>query len=147
MSANNNISFRLKSIEEMLYNISLIEQTHLDKDNLRVQFMTQTFLDIKNNLIKIKVGTKYNAQEVSILNLELLFTFSIDNINNLVSVDKKDMRLHFKADLIPTFINIAIGGMRGVLYEKVKSTKLKEFPLPLVDLQEVLKNNSFHVEE
>lgn len=147
MSADKNISFSLRSIEEMLYNISLIEQTHIDKDNLRVQFMTQTFLDIKNNLVKIKVGTKYNAQEISILNLELLFTFSIDNINNLVSVDKKDMLLNFKADLIPTFINIAIGGMRGVLYEKAKSTKLKEFPLPLVDIREVLKNNSFHLEE
>ena len=96
---------------------------------------------------KIKVGTKYDIQEVSVLNLELLFVFGINNIDNLVSVDRDNMKLNFKADLIPTFINVAIGGMRGVLYEKVKSTKLEAYPLPLIDLQELIKQNTFHVEE
>jgi len=150
MNTETNILFSLESIEEILYSISSCDSmahTCINRETLRVQFMTQTFLNIKNNQVKIKVGTKYDIQEVSVLNLELLFVFGINNIDNLVSVDRDNMKLNFKADLIPTFINVAIGGMRGVLYEKVKSTILEAYPLPLIDLQELIKQNTFHVEE
>ena len=124
----------------------------MEQGNTKQEFIHSKGFDIMSaekivDYNKIKVGTKYDIQEVSVLNLELLFVFGINNIDNLVSVDRDNMKLNFKADLIPTFINVAIGGMRGVLYEKVKSTKLEAYPLPLIDLQELIKQNTFHVEE
>ena len=131
------IQFRLDRIEELTYSISGNSAEIINQDNLGVQFLVQTFLNKEANLVKLKVGAKYNLAETTILNLELLFVFNIDTENK---------QLKFNADLIPTFINVAIGGMRGVLFEKTKGTVFAKYPLPLVDLQELIKHNTFHVE-
>ena len=68
MNTETNILFSLESIEEILYSISSrdsMAHTCINRETLRVQFMTQTFLNIKNNQVKIKVGTKYDIQEGS----------------------------------------------------------------------------------
>ena len=120
------IQFRLDRIEELTYSISGNSAEIINQDNLGVQFLVQTFLNKEANLVKLKVGAKYNLAETTILNLELLFVFNIDNMER--------------------FINVAIGGMRGVLFEKTKGTVFAKYPLPLVDLQELIKHNTFHVE-
>ena len=75
-----------------------------------------------------------------------MFVFRIDNMTRFVIIDKNNNRLNFKADLIPTFLNVAIGGLRGVLYEKTKGSVLSKYPLPLVDMRDVMKWNTFHVD-
>ena len=140
------IQFRLDRIEELTYSISGNSAYLIKQDNLGVQFLVQTFLNKEANLVKLKVGAKYNLAETTILNLELLFVFNIDNMERFVNIDTENKQLKFNADLIPTFINVAIGGMRGVLFEKTKGTVFAKYPLPLVDLQELIKHNTFHVE-
>ena len=132
------IQFRLDRIEELTYSISGNSAEIINQDNLGVQFLVQTFLNKEANLVKLKVGAKYNLAETTILNLELLFVFNIDNMERFVNIDTENKQLKFNADLIPTFINVAIGTMRGIIVAKTAGTSLAKYPLPMLDAQAVL---------
>ncbi len=147
MEKENMIQFRLDHIEELAYTLNLNGVSEdINGENLGIQFIAQTFINEGDRQVKLRIGTKYNLAETNILGLELMFVFRIDNMARFVIIDKNNNRLNFKADLIPTFLNVAIGGLRGVLYEKTKGSVLSKYPLPLVDMRDVMKWNTFHVD-
>lgn len=147
MDMEKTIRFRLDRIEELAYTLNLNSvPENINGDLLYIQFICQTFLNESSGEVKLRVGTKYNLADVNIMSLELMFIFYIDDMASFVTIDKEENQLNFKADLIPTFMNVAFGGMRGVLYEKTKGSVLSKYPLPLIDMADIMKWNTFHVE-
>ncbi len=148
MNSEANIQFRLRSIEELSfsYAATLFSTLDITEHNLGVQYVSQSYIDVDTHSIKQKVGVKYHFQETELMQLEMLFNFRFEDLNSLVIIDRDNHQLEFKANLIPSLVNIAIGGLRGVLYEKTKATPLACYPLPLVDVQQLMKHNSYHIE-
>ena len=58
-----------------------------------------------------------------------------DGITKLYN-EKKD-KIEIK-ELMPHFINVAIGTMRGIIVAKTAGTSLAKYPLPMLDAQAVL---------
>ncbi|MEG2366179.1 MAG: hypothetical protein RSB29_05430 [Alistipes sp.] len=149
MDANANIQFGLKFIQEKAFSLTN-DQTFLNSltaENLEVQFMAQTFINLENDEVKILVGVKYLSQSTDILQIEMVFTFVIDQITNVVTTDADNKKITFKVDLMSTFLTVAMGTLRGVLFEKTSKSVLTKYPLPLIDCKLLMERNTFHIEK
>lgn len=149
MDSPSNARFRLKSIEELGFRQSTDAAllTRINPDMLEVQFMTQTILNHKEKVISVKSGVRYLlAPQDDLFELNILLTFEMENIDEVVVVDEEKKKINFKVDIVPTLLNAAMGTLRGILYTKTADTVLRAFPLPLIDLKALMERNTFHVE-
>ena len=94
------VKFSLKAIKEL--NFSLIDELDsfdINEDTLDVKYYTQTFINIPENSIVVKVGVKYNYEDCSLVNFELSVTFLIDDLDTIISIDHENKKLNTSFDL------------------------------------------------
>jgi hypothetical protein len=72
-------------------------------------------------------------------NFELLFTFSIGNLDELLAQDEsaQEIRLHPQLALMLT--SVAYSTARGILYTRLAGTPLDGITLPLIDPRQLLQ--------
>ena len=89
-------------------------------------------------MITLIFGVQYAVEKTPLLECRYAFTFNVNPIDAVVKIekDKKD-KIEIK-ELMPHFINVAIGTMRGIIVAKTAGTSLAKYPLPMLDAQAVL---------
>ena len=149
MGNKDNISYKLDKIEELSFNLNDDQAllASLSTENLRVRYLIQTIINLDKHQIKIRFGLKYTKDLVDVVTFEQMYTFVMEDIHKVLEVNKDEHRLNFKVDIIPVFLSVAVGGLRGAMYEKTKHTHLAEFPMPLFNTKIIAKSNTFHVEK
>lgn len=149
MDANANIEFGLKSVAVLLFeqtdNAELLDS--VTPETLGVQFITQTLVERETGQVGVKAGVKYVFGKIEIFRLETLTAFEIKDIASVISIDRQQKRINFSVDIVPTFLNVAIGTLRGILVEKMAGTPLGKYPLPLIDSNLLVERNTFHLGE
>lgn len=143
MEKENRISFSLVSIKEEKF--ELVEVADISASDLRVLYLIETEIHPNDEFVYVRAGIRYLREENKICECILGIHFAIEDFHSVISIDEGSKKINFTSNLIPTFLGLTYGALRGALFERVKDTPMEAFPLPLISMPELEKNNHFKV--
>lgn len=134
---------RIIQVQEMKFALDgcVLTLEELDRSKLNVQIGFK-FKPVKNdNLFTVTAMVNYkspiNNQETTLVSLEVANIFEIKNITE--HIEFMDMKFNDKSNVVPTMVNVAVGTIRGILAAKVAGTILAKFPLPLMNVKNLIE--------
>ena len=137
--APKNIQMKLLSVEEKRFKSDLDEALSdvINDSNLKFNIGYSLLPNQNNNSLVVEIAAKYLFDERELLYLVASLTFGFPEFDEIFEI--KDIKILEKVTVIPTLINVAIGTLRGMIASKTSGTFLKNFPLPLIDPNSLLK--------
>ena len=136
------IELQVVQIQEMNFALdeSLWTLKDIDRDDLDVQMgiKFQPIMRENHMSISVKVYYRYkiDGEMKPIMSIEIATLFLIVDMDK--HIENKETQFNDKSNIIPSLLNVAIGATRGFLAAKVSGTILSKYPLPLMDVNEVL---------
>ncbi|WP_289225402.1 hypothetical protein [Bacteroides acidifaciens] len=126
-----NIQMRLQSISEVAYNTDMSKICDdVNPDDLQVGFANKILPDIENNVISIVFGVQYLYENEKVLDCIYKFSFEVIDLSRYVIIDGDNITINH---LMPHFLNVIIGTMRGILVVRTAGTLFSKYPLPILD--------------
>ena len=115
------------------------------KDNtnpeaIQIGFSNRVEPNLADGQISIVFGVRYVFGEDVILECIYRFTFAVIDANQFVTINKDGSITIMH--LMPHFISVAVGTMRGILVVKTAGTSLSQYPLPMIDVNQLSENLS-----
>ncbi|MFC6100305.1 hypothetical protein [Olivibacter domesticus] len=108
-----------------------------DKElKLSIAQSTKHNSDKKSFKISLSVFLEYESQKIADYLYD--FIFQVENLEEYVL--KKEEKPLFSGILISTLLTIAYSTLRGILHTKLADTPLKDFILPIISPNELLKS-------
>lgn len=137
--ASTNIQIQLLSVDEKKFKSDLDENLAdvINDSTLKFKIGYTLQPNKENTSIVVEVAAKYLFNERELLFLAASLTFKFQEFDEIF--DLKENQILEKVTVIPTLINVAIGTLRGMIASKTSGTFLKNFPLPLIDPNSLLK--------
>lgn len=127
-----NIQMRLQSISEVAYNTDMSKICDdVNPDDLQVGFANKILPDIENNVISIVFGVQYLYENEKVLDCIYKFSFEVIDLSRYVIIDGDNITINH---LMPHFLNVIIGTMRGILVVRTAGTLFSKYPLPILDV-------------
>ncbi len=122
---------RLQSISEVAYNTDMSKICDdVNPDDLQVGFANKILPDIENNVISIVFGVQYLYENEKVLDCIYKFSFEVIDLSRYVIIDGDNITINH---LMPHFLNVIIGTMRGILVVRTAGTLFSKYPLPILD--------------
>lgn len=117
------ISFKLNSFNEII-----------DLSKLEVSMVYAFKIEMKDESVELNITVEVLDVENHnfLLELTALFGFRVYDVQGVLQVENGTERLDKK--FARKLLNIAVGGIRGMLAVYLSSTEQKDFVLPLVNL-------------
>lgn len=117
------INFKLNSITETL-----------DLSKVHVSMLYEFKIEVKDESVELNITVEVIDEENqnALLELTAIFGFRIYDVQSVLQIENGTERLDTK--FARKLLNIAVGGMRGMLAVYLSSTEHRDFVLPLVDL-------------
>ena len=113
----------------------------LSEENLIFQFKLGTELQMKERIVVLKAAVKYVFEGKEMLQVEDALRFEVEGLEEIVTINKDTDTLVFSVDILPTFISVAFGALRGMVYKETKGTVLESYPLPLIPMESLKERN------
>ena len=113
----------------------------LSEENLIFQFKLGTELQMKERIVVLKAAVKYVFEGKEMLQVEDALRFEVEGLEEIVTINKDTDTLVFSVDILPTFISVAFGALRGMVYKETKGTVLESYPLPLISMESLKERN------
>lgn len=115
-----------------------LRESEIEKINWMIGF--RPILNDKDSLISVEVraiavNTESNTEVAS---CAVLVSFDVENIGEFVNKES-ETTLNIRDHLMLNMLNPAYGTLRGVMYVRFLGTLLEQRPLPLIDVQGLLK--------
>lgn len=144
----NSVTYRMLSIdkEQLISNSDVFETAAFDEDKLKFQFKTDTVFRISEGEITVTPQIRYTYDGRQALTASAVFTYSIQQMDTVVSLDEGNHKIAVKADILPSLIGAAYSSLRGIVYARTDKTGLAKFPLPLIDSKTLVENSGISVE-
>ena len=142
METEKRVIFTLQSIQEEKF---VKNDDAVSPEVLQVQYLIETEVNPVNESIVARAGVRYTVEENIVCEMVLAIRFTIADYHSVVSIDESSKKITFTSNIVPTFLNITYGALRGALYEKVKGTQLESYPLPPMLVTDLEKFNHFKV--
>lgn len=139
MKDRKQIKIHLESVNEVKFMLNLADDL-LEKigDGPNIGFgHIISSVSMDQGLISFIFGVQYAITNIPVLESRYEFVFKVDPIQEAVKIENNSIEI--KA-LMPHFINVAIGTMRGIIVVKTAGTPLAKYPLPLFDPMIVMKD-------
>ena len=134
---NEHFKTRIKSISEVQFMLN-IDDTLLAKTLPSVGFAYSVSPDMEAKTISLLFGVQYSIEDIPILECRYEFVFEVPYIEYVVDMDNgQAVGIN---GLMPDFISVAIGTMRGIIVVKTAGTPLSKYPLPMLDPVRVLES-------
>jgi len=143
MSKNNEIGIGVEKINEISFYAKPlpmpIEEIHLGV-NLIFGLGFSFNIDLESEKFIFNTLVKYQVKDIEdpVLQLENEIIFHIHNLKEVIKV-KDDNEMDVKDDFLTTLTGVAVGTLRGMLAANTKSTQWANFPLPLLNPQQLIK--------
>lgn len=143
MSKNKEIGIGIEKINEISFYAKPlpmpIEDIHLGI-NLIFGLGFSFNFDLKNEKFVFNTLVKYQVKDIEepVLQLENEIIFKIQNLKEVIKVNEVD-EMNVKDDFLITLTGVAIGTVRGMLAANTKATQWANFPLPILNPQQVIK--------
>ncbi len=141
MADENNIQMKLLSVDEIRFMMSsdaIDEKT--DADSIQIGFSNGVEPDFENDMFNMVFGVRYVVGDSVILESVYRFSFAVVNLAQYITIneDKSITITH----LMPHFLSVAVGTMRGILVVKTAGTAFARYPLPMIDVNKLNENLS-----
>lgn len=148
-TVSNDIKHRLKDIKDRNFFITEDENLlkSLSSEDIKVEYLSRTMIRLEDDSVDVLVGARFLKESIEVLKIELVYSFEVVDLNDVVKVDETLKKIDFPKSLLCTFLSVSMGSLRGVLYERVKGTELVNYFLPLVDMDVLLGINMFVVKK
>jgi len=143
MSKNNEIGISIEKINEISFYAKPlpmpIEEIHLGV-NLLFGLGFSFDINLKSEKVIFNTVVKYQIKDIEepVLQLENEIIFHIQNLKEVIKI-KKDNEMDVENNFLITLTGVAIGTLRGMLAANTKSTQWANFPLPLLNPQQVIQ--------
>lgn len=135
---------KLNSVSEIGFTInSGVLDEEINGNNLMLGFSNSIEPDIERDKISLVFGVRYDLKENIVLESKYKFVFSVVNLADFIKSNEDNSITVNK--IIPHLLSVAVGTMRGILVVRTAGTKLSQFPLPMIDvnnLNKMLSENS-----
>lgn len=130
--SNGNIQMRLISVNEVSFMMLPGKITEeVLPENIKLGFSSQIQPEVENNKIALVFGVKYELEEDELLECVYRFEFEVRDLAQFITIEDNDnITITY---IMPHFVSVAIGTMRGILVVKTAGTNLSKFPLPIID--------------
>lgn len=142
------VKFRLIKIREISFSCNdfpVESDVQFNEENLIVNIGLQLKPNLEDDTFSVRLLAKYLLKKESDLILLLSFEtetiFKILHLADHIIFSKNKNEFTTDNNLLLTFTSIAIGSLRGMLVAKTSGTLLNNFPLPLVNPADILKNS------
>ena len=134
-----NVQVGLRAVNEtsFTYHSEMISG-EFDPKNVRLGFKNRiAALDVEKNFISIEFGVKYSYGNDDLLESVCKFDFNVLDLKNFVIANPdKSVKINV---IMPFLISTALGTLRGVLLARTGGTRLHEFPLPIINPEQLIK--------
>ena len=81
--------------------------------------------------------------KILLSNSRYKFVFEVKNLSQFIVF--KDNQVIKVNHIMPHFLNVAVGTMRGILVVKTAGTNFSKYPLPMIDVNQLNANLSAQV--
>lgn len=136
-----NIQMRLVSVGEESFMMSPGKVGEgVSPDSMKIGFSTQIQPDVQNDSFVLIFGTRYEMNGEVVLDSVYRFVFGVKNLAQFVVFnDDKSVTI---THIMPHFLSVAVGTMRGILVVKTAGTIFSNYPLPMIDVNQLNANLS-----
>lgn len=136
-----NIQMKLLSVDEVRFMMSSEAiNENSDPETIQIGFSNGVEPDIENNKFSVVFGVRYVVQDTVILESVYRFTFAVVNLSQFITFNE-DQSITIN-HLMPHFLSVAVGTMRGILVVKTAGTAFAHYPLPIIDVNQLNENLS-----
>lgn len=127
---------RLVSVSELSFSMSPGKVgNNANPDKIQIGFSTQFHPDIEKNIFNMVFGTRYELDGDVVLESLYGFEFEVKDLGQFI-VFNDEQSITVK-HILPHFLNVAVGTMRGILIVKTAGTNLSKYPLPMIDVKQL----------
>ncbi len=142
MAENNvNIQMRLASVSEVSFMMSPGKVgDNINPEDMQMGFSSQIQPDINSDCFTLNFGVRYELSGAVVMESVYSFVFEVKNLKQFVVFnDNQSITVNH---LMPHFLSVAVGTMRGILVVKTAGTNLAKYPLPMIDVNALNSNLS-----
>ncbi len=142
MAENNvNIQMRLASVSEVSFMMSPGKVgDNINPEDMQMGFSSQIQPDINSDCFTLNFGVRYELSGAVVMESVYSFVFEVKNLKQFVVFnDNQSITVNH---LMPHFLSVAVGTMRGILVVKTAGTNLAKYPLPMIDVNTLNSNLS-----
>lgn len=141
--STNQLRLGLNKIEEKSCNFAdaVVLEKEIPVNTLQYCYCTNSEINIASDSIIISASIKYFSSSVTYVDFTVALSFYVENLEQIVVYKEDSKEISFRSDILPSFLNITCGTVRGMLAEKVKNNSLSKYPVPLLSLEILMKNN------
>ena len=138
---NINIQMRLVSVGEVSFMMSPGKVgDDVSPDSMKIGFSTRIQPDVQNDIFVLLFGTRYELNGEVVLESIYKFVFEVKNLAQFVVFnDNQSITVNH---IMPHFLSVAVGTMRGILVVKTAGTNFSNYPLPMIDVNQLNSNLS-----
>lgn len=138
---NINIQMRLVSVGEVSFMMAPGKVgDDVNPDSMKIGFSTQIQPDVQNDIFVLLFGTRYELNGEVVLESIYKFVFEVKNLAQFVVFN--DNQSFTVNHIMPHFLSVAVGTMRGILVVKTAGTNFSNYPLPMIDVNQLNSNLS-----
>ncbi len=135
------IKYGLKNMVEDDYKFNYdFDYDSIDKTSVEFRFGHNIKAEKDKQEIILSVFTQIVSGEIVLVNEGVRAIFSVEPFDSLVASFSDDGMQVKEPMLINTFINVAIGAVRGMLVKNLKGTPLDGCVLPLIPMNLISDN-------
>lgn len=142
MEENNvSIQMRLVSVNEVSFMMSPGKLgDDVRPEDMQMGFSSQIQPDIESDMFTLVFGVRYEIAGEVVLESLYRFVFEVKDLKQfIVFNDDKSITVDH---IMPHFLSVAVGTMRGILVVKTAGTNFSKYPLPMIDVNQLNANLS-----
>lgn len=133
---NTIIQMKLLSVGEVRFMMSPeMIKDNTDPEAIQIGFSNKVEPNLADGQISIVFGVRYVFGEDVILESIYRFSFAVIDIDRFVTINKDGSVTIMH--LMPHFLSVAVGTMRGILVVKTAGTALSQYTLPMIDVNQL----------
>lgn len=132
---------RLASVSEVSFMMSPGKVgDNINPEDMQMGFSSQIQPDINSDCFTLNFGVRYELSGAVVMESVYSFVFEVKNLKQFVVFnDNQSITVNH---LMPHFLSVAVGTMRGILVVKTAGTNLAKYPLPMIDVNTLNSNLS-----
>lgn len=133
---NVNIQMRLASVNEVSFMMSPDKLGEdVKPESVQMGFSSQIKPNVENDCFTLIFGVRYELSGEVILESIYRFVFEVKDLKQFVIFN--DNQSITVTHIMPHFLSVAVGTMRGILVVKTAGTSFSRYPLPMVDINQL----------
>lgn len=104
-------------------------------DDVQIGFSSRIQPDIESDMFTLVFGVRYETAGEAVLESLYRFVFEVKELKQfIVFNDDKSITVDH---IMPHFLSVAVGTMRGILVVKTAGTNFAKYPLPMIDVNQL----------